>query len=205
MANDRPRRRRPEQARSRQRVQAILTAATELIAERGTEPPSMTEIAERAGMGLTALYRYFPNKQSILRELSLQVLEFNRQSFVTPLVDSDAPIEELIRDSITAYWHLHRDEPFRLRLRVAIHGDAELSALDLADSRQNALLFADQISQDGTDGYSSTVRHVFLIISLLDNLMLTAIQLSREEADALVDDFADMAVSLLGGASRKSP
>jgi AcrR family transcriptional regulator len=193
-----PIRRRPEQARSRERVNAILAAATELIAEQGAEPPSMTDIAKRAGMGVTAVYRYFPNKQSILRELSLGVLELNQQMFVAALVDADVAVEALVGDSIRAYWHLHRDEPFRLRLRVAIQGDAELSALDLADSRHNAHVLATRAIELGADGEPAIIeRGVFLIISLLDSLMLTAIQLDPTEAETMVQDFTTMAISFL--------
>ena len=42
-------------------------------------------------------------------------------------------------------------------------------------------------------------RQIFLIISLLDSLMLTAVQLDAAEADTLVEDFATMAISLLKG------
>jgi AcrR family transcriptional regulator len=203
--DDRPIRRRPEQARSRERVDAILNATIELISAQGTEPPSMTDIAERAGMGLTALYRYYPNKQSILRDLSLNVLDLNQRMFVAPLVEAGAPIEELVRDTIRAYWHLHRDEPFRLRLRVVIQGDAELSALDLADSRHNAHAFAGLVAQLGLEGDPAEVeRGVFLIISLLDSLMLTAIQLTPAEAETMVDDFTSMAIALLNGLSGRT-
>jgi len=199
--DDRLIRRQPEQARSRERVDSILAAAAELIGEQGIEPPSMTDIAERAGMGVTALYRYFPNKQSILRGLALEMLELNRSLLVTPLVESGVPLDELVRDSITAYWHLHRDEPFRLRLRVAVHGDAELSALDLEDSRRNAQLLAGRLAElGGSDDVrdpAALEREVFLIISLLDSLMLTAIQLEPVDAEAMVDQFATMAVTHL--------
>ncbi len=202
MPAERPIRRRPEQARSRERVDIILSAATALIAEQGIEPPSMTDIAERAGMGVTAVYRYFPNKQSILRELSLGVLELNQQMFVAPLVDADVPLQELVRDSITAYWHLHRDEPFRLRLRVAIQADAELSALDLADSRHNANVFAGHAVELGlVDDRATAERGIFLILSLLDSLMLTAIQLEPAAAETMVQDFTTMAISFLAEVS----
>lgn len=199
MADHRPLRRQPEQSRSRDRVDAILTAATQLIADYGTEPPTMTDIAVRAGMGLTALYRYFPNKRAILRELALSVLELNRQMFITPLVASEGAIDDLIRESIAAYWHVHRDEPFRLRLRVAIQGDAELSALDLADSRRNAQVLCSHVTHLDDRDPAVVERQIFLIISLLDSLMLTAVQLDAAEADTLVEDFATMAISLLRG------
>ena len=63
-------RRRPTQARSQARFDQILAAAAALIGERGVEPVTLTDIAEQADMALTAVYRYVPNKQSVVRELA---------------------------------------------------------------------------------------------------------------------------------------
>ncbi|MGF1503211.1 MAG: TetR/AcrR family transcriptional regulator [Paracoccaceae bacterium] len=48
---------------------AIRAAALRLIAETGYEALSMRRLAEDIGIGAAALYRYFPNKQSILMSL----------------------------------------------------------------------------------------------------------------------------------------
>ena len=81
-------RRLPAQARSRARFDQILAAAGELIGERGLEPVTLTDIAERAGMPLTAVYRYFPNKQSVLRELTLQTFAYDTETLVATGVGS---------------------------------------------------------------------------------------------------------------------
>ena len=62
-------RRQPEQRRSRQRVESILDAAAELIAQSGVDATSMSDVADRAGIRLPSVYRYFPNKQAILQTL----------------------------------------------------------------------------------------------------------------------------------------
>lgn len=58
-------RRSPQQDRSTRRVGAFLEAAETLFAELGFEAATMTEIAERAGSSIGALYSYFPDKKSI--------------------------------------------------------------------------------------------------------------------------------------------
>jgi len=161
----------------------------------------MTDIAERAGMGVTALYRYFPNKQAILRELALSVFEHDRESLVIADLAPGAPLDELVHDAVLAYWHLHRDEPYRLRLRAAVMADAELSALDLADSRRNATLLARRGSElIGTADTAMLERKVFLAISLLDAVMHTASLLDAAQADTLIEDFATMVVAMITGA-----
>src|ERR1700722_16097767 len=52
-------------ADARRSREAILAAAGELFAERGSEV-QMDEIAERAGLGMGTLYRHFATKQALL-------------------------------------------------------------------------------------------------------------------------------------------
>ncbi len=72
---DVPMRRRPQQARSQERVNLILDTAAELIAEVGYEAVTTNAIAKRAGVSIGSLYRYFPDKDAILRGLSVRHLE----------------------------------------------------------------------------------------------------------------------------------
>lgn len=60
-----PRVRKPVRKRGQARVQALLAAAESVIAERGVEAATMTEIAERAGASIGSLYQFFPTKALI--------------------------------------------------------------------------------------------------------------------------------------------
>ena len=59
----------PRQAQSRASVDAILEAATQILEAAGEAGFNTNAIAERAGVGIASLYRYFPNKRAILVEL----------------------------------------------------------------------------------------------------------------------------------------
>ena len=65
-------RRVPQQDRGERRVAEVLEAAAAVIAEVGYEAATMTEMAERAGASIGALYQYFPNKEAIARALRRQ-------------------------------------------------------------------------------------------------------------------------------------
>ncbi len=65
-------RRVPQQDRGERRVAEVLEAAAAVIAEVGYETATMTEMAERAGASIGALYQYFPNKEAIARALRQQ-------------------------------------------------------------------------------------------------------------------------------------
>ena len=47
----------------------IVRAALELIAEHGFHGAPMAMIAERAGVGAGTIYRYFENKDVLIREI----------------------------------------------------------------------------------------------------------------------------------------
>jgi AcrR family transcriptional regulator len=59
----------PVQERSERRVATFLGHAEALIGEVGHEAATMTEIAERAGASIGAVYQYFPNKEAIIQAL----------------------------------------------------------------------------------------------------------------------------------------
>ncbi len=56
----------PKQKRSRQRVDAILNAASELFAEVGYEAATIVEIAARSNTAVGSMYQFFANKEAIL-------------------------------------------------------------------------------------------------------------------------------------------
>lgn len=74
-------RRTPQQARSQQRVDLILDVAADIFAEVGYESATTNAIAERAGVSIGSLYRYFPDKDAILHALSNRYYEQVRALF----------------------------------------------------------------------------------------------------------------------------
>ncbi len=61
-------------ADARRNRQRLLDAAVELILEMGGEP-SRDAVARRAALGIGTLYRHFPDQQSLLRAVVLNVLD----------------------------------------------------------------------------------------------------------------------------------
>lgn len=186
-------RRRPTQARSQERFDRVLEAGSALIGERGLEPITMTDIAERAGMALTALYRYFPNKGAIVRELALMTFEADTRMNVERIHDETLPVAERITRDVAAYCHVLND-PVRLQIRAAIHADAELSQLDLDDSRRNAAVIAAGVDHDGLGiGRFELERRALLLVELFDGVARLASRLPDTEADVAINTFAQMA------------
>ena len=71
----------PRQARAIRTYEAILAAAAELLVEVGVERISTNLIAERAGVTVPALYRYFPNKYAVLNALGAALMDHQNAVF----------------------------------------------------------------------------------------------------------------------------
>jgi AcrR family transcriptional regulator len=70
-----PMRRLPSQERSRIRVERILDAAGELVAERGYEATTTSLIARRARVSPGSFYQFFADKRAVVQALSARNLE----------------------------------------------------------------------------------------------------------------------------------
>lgn len=65
----------PRQQRALDTYELILGATLELLSEVGIERLSTNQVCERAGISPPALYRYFPNKYALLRELGQRLMQ----------------------------------------------------------------------------------------------------------------------------------
>jgi AcrR family transcriptional regulator len=129
-----------QQARSRASYERILGAAVELYAERGFHATQTPDIAERAGISVGGLYRYFRDKHQIFLELVHRVLEANRRvqdqmltEVETQLDEGDVDLRVLIRGIVDFTWQaLHPAPPDLLRtLAAMVYSDPAFA--DLSD------------------------------------------------------------------------
>ena len=65
-------RKEPRQARARQTYEKILNATAMLLDEVGVDGINTNLIAEKAGVNISAIYKYFPNKYAILSTLAIR-------------------------------------------------------------------------------------------------------------------------------------
>ena len=60
--------RRPLRADARDNRRRLIEAARDVLIERGPAAP-LEEIARRAGTGIATLYRHFPDRQALIRDV----------------------------------------------------------------------------------------------------------------------------------------
>jgi AcrR family transcriptional regulator len=77
----------PTRKRGKARVEALLAAAEAVIAARGYEAATMTEIAEAAGASIGSLYQFFPTKEVLAEALHAALLA----EFARMLAETAAP------------------------------------------------------------------------------------------------------------------
>lgn len=137
-------RRRPQQERSKVRVETILDAALELIVEFGAEDLAMREVARRAGVPISSVYQYFPSKTAIIRELVKRNLEHVSQMLQEELGrllaehgGRPTPAQAVDR-LIDAYYDHYRDHPAATAVWAGAQADPALRELDVIDTRRTA-------------------------------------------------------------------
>ena len=77
----------PRQKRAVETYEQILGVTAQLLAKVGIERLSTNLVCERAGISPPALYRYFPNKYALLRELGMRLMAAQNaivQAWATP-------------------------------------------------------------------------------------------------------------------------
>jgi AcrR family transcriptional regulator len=101
-------RRVPQQDRGQRRVDLILDAAAEVIAEVGVDGATTNAIAARAHTSVGSLYQFFPNKDAIVQALAVRYTTAFEQlkDRVMALEVADLPLHEMMRgivEPIAAY------------------------------------------------------------------------------------------------------
>ena len=102
------------QERSQETVGRVLAGAGRLLA-RGVSPQGLTtsQIAVEAGLSVGALYRFFPDKQTIIDAIALRHLEAFQEALAADLMaelpGSPAGFLDAVIDGFAGYLETHAD------------------------------------------------------------------------------------------------
>jgi AcrR family transcriptional regulator len=90
----------PQRKPGKQRVAELLRAGAGVIAERGFEAATMSEIASRAGAPIGSLYRFFPSKEVLADALIRRYSELVDSAFEKINSSREALTTEAFADSL---------------------------------------------------------------------------------------------------------
>lgn len=113
----------PKQARSTALVEAVLQAATQVLAREGAPRFTMARVAETAGVSVGSLYQYFPNKAALLFRLQCDEWRQTGDLLGSILEDRTRPPLERLRALVHAFIKSECDEA---AVRVALNDAAPL-------------------------------------------------------------------------------
>lgn len=138
-------RRFPVQARAKATVEKIKKASLDLLREEGLEALNTNAIAEQAGVNISTLYAYYPDKYTILYDL-FDSFEETRSHYVLE------KMQELTREGDWQEWFFQVIEgladyrlkdPAGIALRRALILRPELHELDIESSKVTWTSLAD--------------------------------------------------------------
>lgn len=122
-------RRVPVQARSRERVERILDAAAQLLADKGYDAVKTNSIAKRAGVSIGSVYQFFPNRFAIFNALAARYREKIATSLSRTMGPNspDRPWEEALEEGFDSLAEMWRNDWAFHSVWSAIQNTAELT------------------------------------------------------------------------------
>jgi len=132
-------RRRPRQARARATVEHLLATAPHLLEEVGLDGFNTNLLAERCGVPVRTVYRYFPNKLAVIRALAERLAERWGAWFDDDLLaDPSGDWRAAWRGYLDTFAAGIAREPGGLAIRAALHAEPALRAVEDQDKRRLA-------------------------------------------------------------------
>ena len=105
-------RRRPQQRRAHQTVEAVLDAVVRILKREGVEAVTTNRVAAVAGVSIGSVYQYFPDKRAIFTALHDRHLEqMARLIEVTLVAHAEASLEQLVRALVGSLVEAHGADP----------------------------------------------------------------------------------------------
>jgi AcrR family transcriptional regulator len=105
-------RRKPQQRRARQTVDAILDAVVRVLKREGAHAVTTNRIAEVAGVSIGSIYQYFPDKRAIFAALHQRHIdEIDSMVKATLIEHAASPLEKLIAAMFEGMIDAHTRDP----------------------------------------------------------------------------------------------
>ena len=188
-------RRRPGQDRSRATFERILDAAADLLEEAGWDGFNTNLLAERAGLTVPAVYRYFPNKLAVVSTLAERVIdEWNQwlADYTAAAMGTQDPVE-VWSDFVDVYVRRIRGTKGGLAVRRAMGASPPLRELDRQDSEAIARRLAPLLRHHNRELSVAQARDAArVLIESAVALTDVAFDTSPERARRLIDQLKAM-------------
>lgn len=190
-------RRKPQQRRARQTVEAVLDAVIRLLRREGSGTLTTNRIAEVAGVSIGSVYQYFPDKQAIFTALHQRHIEqIDRLIAGTLVAHAASALDDLIRALIEAMVDAHTTDPELFQLFAAEVPHRAGESPDFATRLHGTFLLAISGRARELKKASDLHKTAFIVSNLVDALSHAA-ALRRPAGLSLVDAKAEAVRAVL--------
>lgn len=190
----------PRQQRAKSSVETVLEAAAQVLEASGRDGFNTNAVAERAGVSIGTLYRYFPDKRAVLCALAARETAAHRDAVMAILEDGEVGVARdraIIRAFINAFGRRSRAR------RIAV---SELLAQ--ADHGELAAKFAAvEASMTDAEGRPLTRMQAFVLGRAVQGAMRAAVLEGVDfvESREFEDELVRLSRAYLGYPKPKGP
>jgi AcrR family transcriptional regulator len=187
-------------ARKQRTRASILGAARSLIATAGLDGASMAEVAAAAGLGVGTLYRYFPSKADLLREVVRDVCAHELEIVGEVATHGGTGATERLIAALTVFARRALRSGRTAYAMIAEPTTPEVEAVRLGIRAELASVFAPIVAEGVASGefpaQSSPISSIALVGAVSEVLVgrLSAATISEVDAAAVVDEIVGFAV-----------
>lgn len=196
-------RRRPAQARSRERFDRILQASRNVLVDVGFESFTFDEVAKRAEVPIGTLYQFFANKYALICELDRvdtaeAVNELHRFSRQVPALQWPDILSEFI-DHLAKMW---REDPSRRAVWHAMQSTPATRYTGAHTEREVIEIIADILRPlNRTTDYDSRQRLAGFLVHTVSSMLNYAVRDLHERGEeyfnSVVNEIKRMLIAYL--------
>lgn len=181
-----PLRRTPTQDRASRQVERILDAACAEVVERGYDAASTSGIARRAEIAVGSVYRYFPDKRTLIQAIERR----NQRRYTEAVRERLTRVtgwREAVDVTLATFREMHRTDPGFRAVVLSGLGDPDLETQPGEFDDQHAGEFAELLRErfGARDGHEFRLA-VTLSITMGESLSHLAERLPDDDAEFVV-------------------
>ncbi|SDP64709.1 TetR/AcrR family transcriptional regulator [Desulforhopalus singaporensis] len=193
-------RKKPAQRRAEETVALILETSAQVLVKVGLDDFNTNMLAEHAGLRVSTVYRYFPNKLAILTALVQNLRDTIIEALTSVEVDDD-DWQSVIYAYIDAYVVVNRENSAFFAIRRAIQSSPKLyeieKELELKLSSNMARLLLEKGVEIRSEDLTRVIQ-VFLVAgAAICDLAYLKGKKDKESEEAIIRELKVMSINYL--------
>lgn len=182
----------PVQARSRQRIDALLDATAALLAAEGAEAATTTAIARAAGTTPATVYHYFENRLAVFAALARRTMAEVDATLTVSLAalgDSEALDSGAL---LSTLYRAYRDAPGYVAVLRALRAEPTLGELVRESNARMAEVIAAMLARRTRLAPARAARVAQILSEVCEQVVQAALMAGADEAAELIGEMAEM-------------